>query len=212
VDVGSVPDDCVVDLEEDSMTEQAPDHEQGSPTATEILKHEHQLVMLVVEAMEREADKIETTGEIDFDDVARMVDFSENFTDGCHHAKEEKSLFPRLRESNAGMQAPTSVMLQQHESGRQRIRAVDAALPAARQGDADATRLVAENLRAYAVGLRDHIGKENEVLFPMADGILSPDDQGRLAIEFDRIESEEVGAGVHEKYHAMARELAGKGA
>jgi hypothetical protein len=31
-------------------------------------------------------------------------------------------------------------------------------------------------------------------------------------IEFDRIESEEVGAGVHEKYHAMARELAGKGA
>jgi hemerythrin-like domain-containing protein len=110
------------------------------------------------------------------------------------------------------MQAPTSVMLQQHESGRQRIRAVDAALPAARQGDAGATRLVAENLRAYAVGLRDHIGKENEVLFSMADGILSSDDQGRLAIEFNRIESEEVGAGVHEKYHAMARELAGKGA
>ena len=194
------------------MTEHAADHEPGSPTATEILKHEHQLVMLVIEAMEREADKIEATGKLDADDVARMVDFTQNFTDGCHHAKEEKSLFPRLRERNSGMQAPTSVMLQQHETGRQRIRAVLDALPAARQGDADAARLVAKNLRAYATGLRDHIAKENEVLFPMADGVLNPDDQAQLVIEFERIESEEVGAGVHEKYHAMARELAGKGA
>ena len=194
------------------MTEHAADHGPGSPTATEVLKHEHQLVMLVIEAMEREADKIEATGKPDFDAVARMVDFTENFTDGCHHAKEEKSLFPRLRERNTGMQAPTSVMLQQHETGRARIRAVGDALPAARQGDAEAARLVAENLRAYAAGLRDHIAKENEVLFPMADGVLTADDQNRLATEFERIESEEVGAGVHEKYHAMARELAGNSA
>jgi hemerythrin-like domain-containing protein len=126
--------------------------------------------------------------------------------------EEEKSLFPRLRERNSGMRAPTSVMLQQHETGRQRIGAIAKALPAARKGDADAARLVAENLRAYATGLRDHIAKENEVLFPMADGDLSPDDQAQLAIEFERIESEEVGAGVHEKYHALARELARKSA
>jgi hemerythrin-like domain-containing protein len=71
------------------------------------------------------------------------------------------------------------------------------------------------DLRLWTLGPwreRNHIGKENEVLFPMADGILTSDDQRRLVIEFDRIESEEVGAGVHEKYHAMARELAGKGA
>jgi hemerythrin-like domain-containing protein len=193
------------------MTEHTPDHSQGSPTATEDLKNEHLLVEVVIAAMEREADKIDATGESDHDTVACMVDFTQNFTDGCHHAKEERALFPLLRERNAGMQAPTSVMLQQHETGRQRIRAVTDAVPAARQGDAAAVRVIGENLRAYAKGLRDHIGKENEVLFPMADGILTADDQRQLTSEFERIESDEVGAGVHEKYHAMARELAGKG-
>ena len=194
------------------MTEHTPDDSQGSPTATEDLKNEHLLVEVVIAAMEREADTIDATGESDLDTVACMVDFTQNFTDGCHHAKEERALFPLLRERNAGMQAPTSVMLQQHETGRQRIRAVTDAVPAARQGDAAAVRVIGENLRAYAKGLRDHIGKENEVLFPMADGILTADDQRQLTSEFERIESDEVGAGVHEKYHAMARELAGKGA
>lgn len=194
------------------MTEHTPDHRQGSPTAIEDLKHEHLLVEVFIAAMEREADKIDATGEAELDAVARMVDFTQNFTDGCHHAKEERALFPLLRERNAGMQAPTSVMLQQHETGRQRIRGVADALPAARQGDAAAVQVIGANLRAYATGLRDHIGKENEVPFPMADGILTEDDQRQLASEFGRIESEEVGAGVHEKYHAVARELAGKGA
>ena len=194
------------------MTEHTPDDSQGSPTATEDLKNEHLLVEVVIAAMEREADTIDATGESDLDTVACMVDFTQNFTDGCHHAKEERALFPLLRERNAGMQAPTSVMLQQHETGRQRIRAVTDAVPAARQGDAAAVRVIGENLRAYAKGLRDHIGKENQVLFPMADGILTADDQRQLTSEFERIESDEVGADVHEKYHAMAREPAGKGA
>ena len=28
-----------------------------------------------------------------------VIDFSKNFTDVCHHTKEEKSLFPALEES-----------------------------------------------------------------------------------------------------------------
>ena len=136
------------------MTEHARGHRQGSATATEDLKNEHLLVEVVIAAMEREADKIDATGEADLDAVARMVDFTQNFTDGCHHAKEERALFPLLRERNAGMQAPTSVMLQQHETGRQRIRGVADALPAARRGAAAAVRVIGENLRAYASATR----------------------------------------------------------
>jgi hemerythrin-like domain-containing protein len=41
----------------------------------------------------------------------------------------------------------------------------------------------------------------------MADRILSPDDRADLAKEFARIEAEEIGESVHEKYHRMAHEL-----
>lgn len=55
-----------------------------------------------------------------------------------------------------------------------------------------------ENGRAYIGLLRAHIDKENHILFPMADNVLSSEDQEHLGKEFERFETEETGAGVHE--------------
>jgi hypothetical protein len=41
----------------------------------------------------------------------------------------------------------------------------------------------------------------------MADGMLSESEQGNLAVLFDRVETEEIGAGVHERYHELAHRL-----
>lgn len=44
---------------------------------------------------------------------------------------------------------------------------------------------------------------------PMADQALSEEDQIALAADFERVERDEIGEGVHERYAAVARELAG---
>ena len=49
--------------------------------------------------------------------------------------------------------------------------------------------------------------KENNVLFMMADERLSSQQQEELLKGFDRVEREETGAGVHEKYHEMLHRL-----
>ena len=59
--------------------------------------------------------------------------------------------------------------------------------------DPAATNQIAENARGYIDLLRAHIGKENNVLFPMADRALTPEDQAHLAQEFERFEAEETG-------------------
>ncbi len=64
------------------------------------------------------------------------------------------------------------------------------------------------NAFGYVALLRQHIRKENEILFPMAERVIPPTAQGKLAVEFERIEREETGAGVHEKFHAMAEAMA----
>ena len=135
------------------------------------LRDEHELVLVVVEAMEREVAFIEREGRVHTKRVAQMVDFTRNFTDGCHHAKEERLLFPLLEERERSAGGPVSVMLSEHEAGRQAIRAIDEALPRANE-DAAARAAVAENLGLYADLLRLHINKENTVLFPLADRIL----------------------------------------
>ena len=61
-------------------------------TPTETLKHEHRVILLVLDAAEREVASIEKTGKVQADKLQKMLDFFRNFADRCHHAKEEKLL------------------------------------------------------------------------------------------------------------------------
>ena len=53
--------------------------------------------------------------------------------------------------------------------------------------------------RRYVGMLRDHIQRENEVLFPMADALFGAEEQAALAQAYDDVEREVVGPGIHER-------------
>jgi len=105
---------------------------------------------------------------------------------------------------------PIAVMLMEHDAGRRHVKAVAKALSSAGSGDASAIASVRSGLESYARLLRAHIDKEDNVLYPMADRLFTAEDQLWLAGAFDRVEAEEMGEGIHEKYHQMAHELAGR--
>ncbi len=176
-----------------------------NPTAE--LTHEHEVVLVVVAAMEREAARIRAGEQIDSDDVEKMILFTREFTDACHHNKEEQVLFPLLNEKVPLAANPVKAMLAEHDQGRAYVRAIAEALPEAGTGDPFAALSVADGLEGYAGLLRAHVEKENKVLFPLAERSLSREDKAALADEFERVEREETGEGVHEKYHALAQEL-----
>jgi len=178
-------------------------------TSTEVLKHEHQIVLLVLRGAEREVQSIAATGKVHADTVEQMVDFFRTFTDRCHHAKEEDLLFVKLQEKGMpGDHGPIAVMLMEHKEGRRRVKAIADALPQAKAGDASAIAAVKDNLAAYIELLRAHITKEDNVLYPMADRLFSPQDQQWLVEAFEKIEAKEMGEGTHEKYHQLAHDLA----
>jgi hemerythrin-like domain-containing protein len=176
---------------------------------TEILKHEHQVILMVLGAAEREASSIAAGHAVDVDRVAAMVDFIRTFADKCHHAKEEDLLFVKMIEKGFPREmGPIGVMLHEHELGRSYVRAVDEALAAAGRGEEAARTRVRDGLLGYAQLLRAHIEKEDSILYPMADRAFSEQDQDELLTAFERVEREEMGEGVHEKYHRLAHELA----
>jgi hemerythrin-like domain-containing protein len=179
-------------------------------TPTETLKHEHQIILLALGAVEREMQQIQSGGPVPEVRIAQIIDFIQNFADRCHHAKEEKLLFSRMQERGMPVHGgPIGVMLQEHDDGRRRVRAAAEALPGAEAGDAGARTALTANLLAYVHLLRAHIDKEDNVLYPMADRILSAADQADLAAAFERVEAEEMGEGTHERYHQLAHEWAG---
>jgi hemerythrin-like domain-containing protein len=175
---------------------------------TETLKHEHQIVLLVLKGAEREARSIQAGNGAHEEEIEQMVDFFRTFVDRCHHGKEERHLFPAMHGKGMPLEAgPLAVMLHEHELGRSAVRAVAGALDRVKRGEADAGPDLATALLGYVELLRSHISKEDNVLFPMADRILPAEEQGDLAVLFDKVEVEEIGAGVHEKYHELAHRL-----
>jgi len=77
---------------------------------TDQLRSEHELIMMVVEAMHREVAAADHTRRVHRGRVEQMVDFAREFTDRCHHVKEEQVLFPALEERSASARSPVSVM------------------------------------------------------------------------------------------------------
>ena len=180
-------------------------------TATETLNHEHKIILMVLDAAEKEIESIRGTGKIHRQTIEKMLDFFRNFADHCHHAKEEKHLFVKMKEKgmpdNSG---PIFVMLTEHNQGRSRLNAIAEVLGTASEGSASAIQTVIDNLSGYVELLRNHILKEDNILFPAADKMFTPEDQKELMVSFEKVEAEEIGVGIHEKYHQIAHDLAKK--
>ena len=176
--------------------------------ASEVLMNEHRAVERVLKVLERSANQLDAGETVPASFFEDSLDFLRNFADKCHHGKEETALFPAMAKAGVPVeQGPIGVMLAEHEQGRSYIKAMADALEGYKRGDRAARSRLTESARGYAALLTQHIRKEDTILFPIADQVLSDATQQDLVVEFDRIESEHIGPGVHEHYHQMIDEL-----
>jgi hemerythrin-like domain-containing protein len=175
--------------------------------ATEVLMKEHEIILRVLSAMEMAAaaipsDKVHPSFFLD------AADFIKGFADGCHHAKEEGALFPAMEAVGVPAQGgPIGMLLAEHEQGRVYTHLMRAAAEKWQAGDASVRQEVITHAIGYIRLLRMHIQKENNILFPMAERVVPVEKQPELWDEFERIEHEETGEGVHEKYETLADKL-----
>jgi len=103
-----------------------------------------------------------------------------------------------------------NVTLVENEQGRAFVKGMADNVSEAAQGNSDALSKFTQNAHGYVQLLRAHIQKEDGVLFPMANKILSEDDQKRLMKAFEAVESDHMGTGTHEKYIGIVVSLAKK--
>jgi hemerythrin-like domain-containing protein len=176
--------------------------------ATDILMSEHRVIERVIASMDRAAGRVEAGEAVRPGFFLDAADFVKGFADGCHHKKEEGVLFPTLVAHGMPAQVgPVAMMLAEHEQGRTYIRSLRAAAQRLQDGDASAKAEVVANARGYASLLSAHIGKEDNVLFPMAGAMIPLAQQDAVVDGFEHVEHEETGEGVHEKYLALADKL-----
>jgi len=174
------------------------------------LTAEHEAVRTTLEVLRRIGREIEGAGAIvQGADIDHLLEFFAVFVDRCHHGKEEKVLFPALRETGADPEGGLlDQLLDEHQKGRVLVREMASALERYRkEGTAsEATRFV-RAAGAYGDLLAAHVEREDRRLFPVIEQSLSSEALSSVQQGFDRIETEEVGAGKHEAFHRMLDDL-----
>jgi hemerythrin-like domain-containing protein len=172
---------------------------------TDDLMNEHRVIERMLGVMSKAADRIESDGEVDKTLFVGAADFLRNFADMCHHGKEEKLLFKKMVERGLPSESgPISVMLHEHEDGRAHVRAITKL--AEKSVDGYVMKELVNHTRAYVGLLSQHIQKEDNVLYPLANEMLTPADQKEMETGFAEVEEKVMGPGVHEKYHQMLEE------
>jgi hemerythrin-like domain-containing protein len=164
-----------------TMTKQT----RAAAPATAELSEEHKIILKVVAALRAECGKVESGAAVDREFFLKAADFIRNYADKFHHAKEEDTLFPELGEPGVKMHCdPREVMLQDHELGRMYVRGMEGALREGRKAE------LLDNARRYCGLLEEHIYKEDNILYPMADEALGVERSAKLKERFAEINRE----------------------
>lgn len=176
--------------------------------AIDTLTAEHRVIEQVLDSLEAFIDGLRPGGGTDRNLVAEYAEFFREFADRCHHGKEEERLFTLLGEHGLSSQAgPVAVMLHEHDLGRSHVRAFSEVGSGSGPLTAEEVGTVSSHAAEFIPLLRQHIQKEDGVLFPLAERVLGPNDLDRLARQFDEFESGVMGDGAHEALHALADRL-----
>ncbi|MEK7658877.1 MAG: hemerythrin domain-containing protein [Patescibacteria group bacterium] len=168
---------------------------------TTILSEEHKHILSVIDALFEECSNFKSGKQLDKEFFCKAIDFIKNYADKFHHAKEENILFKELNKDTTEMHCnPTQQMLYEHDLGRGFVKGMEEGIKE------NNSAKVIENAENYAQLLKEHIFKEDNILYPMADDALSQSAQEEMLKMFLQAE-EKFEKGAKEKYLSIAKEL-----
>jgi hemerythrin-like domain-containing protein len=176
--------------------------------ATDELKNEHQGIELMLRILQAIAGKLGQGEQIGSGQLNGIMEFLSIFVDKCHHGKEEEFLFPALEAAGVPREGgPIGVLMGEHEQGRKLVARLKNAVTNYTSGDKTAAANVQVIVDEYVALLIQHIEKENNVLFAMADAKLDTAKDNELFEAFEQLEKERIGLGKHEEFHALLNRL-----
>ena len=157
---------------------------------TESLRKDHALIEKMINALQTISSLLNNGKQIPESILNQAIDFSINFTNTCHHGKEEESLFPTLE--NKGMPregGPIARMLYEHQITKNLAESiVKSTNTYISYGD---YKELVKDIDNYVQHVSLHLSKENQKLFAMADIILK-DQENQVNNNLIEVEQEKL--------------------
>jgi len=171
-----------------------------------MLTHEHHLILKVVNALEVLGQGLASGEVMDVPLFRNIIIFMREFADRCHHAKEEDLLFPAMVELGVPESGcPIGGLKSEHVQGRNLVNLLDKGVNLYDTEPDRAREIATEAIKGIVKLYPNHIWKEDEMVFPMAEKLFNEGQLSHLKESFERVEEEQ--GSDHDLYSKFALTL-----
>jgi hemerythrin-like domain-containing protein len=170
---------------------------------TDLLIQDHKTILRALDVLDEMAKRVDKEETVEREDVECILRFLRVFADDHHQAKEECALFPELRRVSSPEESSVRRMLFEHDQERSLVEALEEALHTRNRNE---FVLFANRFGAL---IRNHIDKEDHILFEIVDRILSAEQDDIVVAEFDKFQ---VSPGLLDDLHCLESKYVQKAA
>jgi hemerythrin-like domain-containing protein len=175
--------------------------------SVEIIHGEHRLVQVMLRCLGALAEETRVLDRLDRRAATAVLSLLERFVDWSHQDKEELHLFPHMLARATPEEAVRLERLfDEHAQERRRLIGMWLNLEGACNGEPVRVNRFVTNALMYSRLQHKHVREEEGYLLPLAESILTPEDDQRILRGYRQIDERLGGLrGVRRKLRALCR-------
>jgi hemerythrin-like domain-containing protein len=178
--------------------------EQSMTEIIDILRQDHRNIEKLLRVLERELAVFDCSDRPDYEVLQAVISYFMDFPDACHHPKEDL-IYAKLKARDPARAVAVGDIEAEHLEGARRLRRVALAVEEV-LGDQDLLRDDVDHIVRDFIGHeRQHMAKEEHVLFPAALSALQSADWAEVALQLADRYNPLNQTSLDEKYDALRR-------
>jgi hemerythrin-like domain-containing protein len=141
----------------------------------QVLLDEHRNINTLLLVLEHELEVFDRTEEPDYEILQAVIQYFQDYPEHCHHPKEDL-VFERLKLRDQGAAARIGDVEEEHKAETSRLRRVVEVIEQVLAGEEVLRQTFHDAVADFIKHQRQHMDKEERLLFPAAAERLKPED------------------------------------
>jgi hemerythrin-like domain-containing protein len=155
--------------------------------AISIIRDEHRSIAAVLHGMEFLVNEIKTRkAKIDARVFRAMLYYLDTFAERLHHPKEDQYLFAPMRRRGTEGSALIEELEREHANGERSLQRLEQHLVRYEEGGESEFPDFYAAVEKFVAGYREHMRKEEEQVFPLAEKLLTESDWEAASHPFEQ--------------------------
>jgi hemerythrin-like domain-containing protein len=172
------------------------------PKIIDILLEEHRSIEKLLGVLEHELEIFDRGERPDYEVLQTIIDYFLDFPEACHHPKEE-AIFARLMARDAAAAKGFGDVEAEHESESRRLHSVARAVQSVLADQEFLRESFHIAMQDFIVHQRQHLEKEERLLFPAALKALRPEDWTEIDARLDDRQDPLLDSALEEKFRNL---------